>query len=253
MNKKMQLTLYSSLTFFILVVCALLPRFIAAPEKPAGAGAPETLSLSERTEMFLMHWAGSGPGTGEGFVIENINREEMPENSLSLCGAVSDRLRCGFVPDEPENGYEISGEQFYDLYLPGDPGKRMRLCHVWYQWTGNWQNWFNLCIDADTGVIYYFYVSSGTAAGNTSDFDFVPEDFILKPDTDAPAIARLWPAYCRFECVSVVLSGRYNDDRTPIYTAAYISGDGEISYDISCKYYPQILLDVRFSVIGTGM
>ncbi|MCL1828736.1 MAG: hypothetical protein FWG32_04480 [Oscillospiraceae bacterium] len=249
MNKRMQVTLFSSLTLAVFVICAVLPRLMVSKSDGSDDAPEEALPQSVRIDMFLRHWTGSGPGPADGLVIENLSRDDLSENSALMCAGIRDRLFEGFVIDDIRRDYEINGEQFYAI--ADDSGGRFILYHVWYQWTGNWNNWFNLCVDADTGVIYCFYISSGVAAGfesRDSVFTRIPEGFILREPVNAEAIARIWPAYCKFECVSVAAAGRFNDDGSPVYTAVYISGDSVINYEISYKYYPASLVDIKFTV-----
>ena len=49
------------------------------------------------------------------------------------------------------------GTNFYTL---SDGGDTIRIMEYYYEWTGDWHNWFTMHIDLDAGLIYYLYYSA---------------------------------------------------------------------------------------------
>lgn len=253
MSRK-QTVFFSMATVAVLVVCAVLPLGFISPQLPDNEGA-EYLSMSQKTDIFLTYWnEGYGDGRG-GYEYEELSRDDLSAESLDLCVGIKDLLWDNFTVDDVYGEFEVQGETFFKM--TNERGQEVRFYHAWYRWTGSWSNWFNLCTDVDTGVIYYFYVSSVFLENlmTTKEVPAAPDlgqtaaaSMAVAPYTDSVAMASLWSRFCGYELVSVRESGESSDDGTPIYSAAYLAENEELSYNVSCKYYPRSLLDIKLTV-----
>lgn len=254
MSKK-QIIIYSAVTLLVIIICAVLPLGFVSLEAPKEENN-EPLTLSQKADVFLTYWnEGHGDGRG-GYEYEELSRSDMTAESLALCADIKNKLWDNFTVDDAVAGFEDQGETYFKM--TDDEGREIRFYHVWYRWAGNWNNWFNLCADADTGTIYYFYVSSAfrensvtkkeTAIVSNTLTGAAANNIAVAPYTDSVEMANLWSRFCGYECASVIENGEYNDDGTPIYTAIYIAEDEALRYNISCKYYPRSLLDIKFTV-----
>ena len=60
------------------------------------------------------------------------------------------------VPDQGREETAPTGSDYTRVI--GEAGA-IRVCRMWLEAQGDWQNWMDVCFDADTGDIYYLYVS----------------------------------------------------------------------------------------------
>ena len=212
----------------LLIVALLLPLAFRAPaeeRKPEG-----TLTLDQKTELFADWWYGGGELD---YDVEHVEPEE--NDAAGFCMERMEELtaRCiddrGFRMEEAE----VTGEEYVDI--ESEAGT-LRLCRMWLQARGDWQNWLDVCFDADTGLIYYFYLSR--ECQTNQDRYILPTEERPTAESVAEGLARKSEGELR----------RFLDDGAGGGTALITCGDGSLCYTVSCVYY-DALIDIRIGVI----
>lgn len=211
----------------LLIVAMLLPLAFRAP---AGEPAAGKLTLDEKTAIFVDWWYDDGEMDVS---VEHVESDE--DDAAGFCEERMEELaaRCiddrGFRMEEAE----VFGEERVDLR--SEDGA-LRLCRMWIQARGDWQNWLDVCFDADTGMIYYLYLSR--ECQNDPDlYALAPEE---RPTAESVAkgLARASDGDLR----------RFLDDGDSGGAALITCDDGSLCYTISCVYY-DALIDIRVGVV----
>ena len=87
-----------------------------------------------------------------------MTKEEKPsQETTRACAAVMRRLVEECVNDR-QLSYEAPDGSEYTL-ITDENGAQVRLCRMWLEARGDWQNWLDACFDADSGELYYLYLS----------------------------------------------------------------------------------------------
>ena len=221
LDERKQLVLTACVVGGLLVLAALIPLLFrtAPPER-----TDENLSsaMEHRTALFAAYWnEGDASGLDAETMIPDREMETFCENRMRTLVADS-------VIDE-DFSYSVPTGREYTLVSDGS--NSVRLCRMWLQSKGDWQNWVDACFDAETGRLYYLYVSrecltnrsryTGLGTGRDS----------------AEAIAGLLA-----EDGGMTLRHFTGEKRSG--TAVMDSPDGTVCYEIRCNWY-DALIDVR--------
>lgn len=145
-----QLLLTACVVGALLVAAALIPLLFRTAV-PAPAPASYGSELEHRTALFTDFWANGGEAAAEvASIIPDREMETFCEDRMRtiVSRAVDDRAFTYTVPTGRE----------YTRVSDGS-GATVKLCRMWLQSQGDWQNWVDACFDAETGRIYYLYVS----------------------------------------------------------------------------------------------
>ena len=143
-----QLTLSGCLCAAMLLVAALLPLAFRS-ERSSGTARADT-EAEIKAALFQRQWAGD-----EELDVERV--EEPGRSTVSYCEDVFSGLVRRWVGDQALiNPISPTGSEYT---VTREGSVRLRLCRMWLQARGDWQNWMDVCFDADTGHIYYLYVS----------------------------------------------------------------------------------------------
>ena len=212
-----------------LIVALLLPlAFRASPEEKK----PErkTFALDERAALFAAWWYG---GSDMEFEVTHIEPEENA--AAAFCEERMEELVARCIDDRAfrMKDAEVFGEE--SVSIEGEAGT-LRLCRMWLQARGDWQNWLDVCFDADTGLIYYLYLSR-ECQSNLDLYTLAPEE---RPT--AGSVARGLARECDGEL------RRFLDDGDSGGTALITCEDGSLCYTVGCVYY-DALIDVRVGVV----
>ena len=211
----------------LLIVALLLPLAFRAPREEKKAG--KTLTLDEKTALFADWWYDGGELD---FEVEHVEPEE--NDAAGFCMERMEELtaRCiddrGFRMEEAE----VTGEEYVDI--ESEVGT-LRLCRMWLQARGDWQNWLDVCFDADTGLIYYLYLSRECQT-NLNQY-VLPAEERPTAESVAEGLAQKSEGELR----------RFLEDGSG-GTALIICGDGSLCYTVSCVYY-DALIDIRIGAI----
>lgn len=210
-----------------LIAALLLPlAFRAVPEE----GRPgETLTLDEKAALFAAWWYDGGEPEIE---VEHIEADE--NRAAVFCEERMEELTARCIDDREFRMVEAeSGEEYVNIR--GEAGT-LRLCRMWLRASGDWQNWLDVCFDADTGLVYYLYLSR-ECLSNQNLYTRMAEE---RPTARSVAegLAREYDGVLR----------RFLDDGAGGGTALITRAGGSICYTIGCVYY-DTFIDIRIGAV----
>ena len=162
----------------LLLAALLLPlAFRQSAASGGGTGASPVGEAERKAALFRAYWYGdeaadgSGGAAGSGGA-QDAGQEQQPSAPAVLLGAekaepdevvsafceeVMARLTARWIDDRALEMPRPTGREF--TTLRGRNGSRLTLCRMWLEAQGDWRNWMDVCFDADTGTVYYLYLS----------------------------------------------------------------------------------------------
>lgn len=151
-NKLLARALPFAATALLFIVCLTLPLLFLNGEGEPGPKTERALTLGRRAEIYARFAAD------EGLNMERLDEAEVGNDEYISCINTANAIIDTLVMDEGETRLENPfGTNFYTLTEGGDS---IRIMEYYYEWTGDWHNWFTMHIDLDTGLIYYLYYSA---------------------------------------------------------------------------------------------
>lgn len=208
----------------LLLACALIPlAFRQTEPSPEPEETRETdFTAADRSALFLAYWNNDAPAVTH-------ERLDSPGSRMTnFCRQLMGELVSRCIDDVALESREPTGSEY--TIVTGRNGT-LRLCRMWLQAKGDWQNWLDVCFNADSGEIYYLYLSRECLTNRE-----------LYPDvTDRPdgqAIADMLAAVGG----DVRFFGDENGDGLAVLSVA----DGAICYEIRSVNY-DALIDVKVS------
>ena len=151
-NKPLARALPFAATALLLVVCLTLPLLFLNGEGEPGPATERALTLGRRAEIYALFAAD------EGLNMERLDEAGVGNDEYISCINTANAIIDTLVMDEGETRLENPfGTNFYTLTEGGDS---IRIMEYYYEWTGDWHNWFTMHIDLDTGLVYYLYYSA---------------------------------------------------------------------------------------------
>lgn len=226
MTEKLRTIIAASLTAAILVAAALVPlAFRDRAETVEKTG----LDAGERAALFAEYWSGNGD-------VKSERIEKPSKSSVEACEKLMDDFVEKYTLDEELSGSDTRGSEY--TLISGENGD-MRICRMWMQYKGDWQNWMDMCFDMDTGSVYYFYMSSECL--------FNGNRYLGKVEggLDAAAVADKIAEELRLDLEYLDWSGKSEDAAT----AVYITNGRALRLSINCIYYESTLIDVKVCCI----
>ena len=207
----------------VVIVAMLLPlAFRTSPEEPV---EPISMDLEERSQMFASYWnAGAEAG---GFTVEKP--DPVPKKMKETCETVMRTLIARSIDDHALSDPAPTGTE-YTVVSDAD-GRELRLCRMWLERRGDWQNWLDVCMDAETGELYYYYLSRECL---TNRKNYAPPE-----QTRAEQIAELLATENGWTL-------RWLADEDGAAAAVYSTPGGTLCYEISCRVY-DALIDVKLA------
>ncbi|MBR1496419.1 MAG: hypothetical protein IJ617_02195 [Oscillospiraceae bacterium] len=230
-NEQTRFFALAGVTAVLLLVALLLPlafRRTASGQSASGAGDGASNSATElKAALFAGYWYGDA---GE---IEVRKVERPASKTAELCQARMDELVERYINDLALDRPIAQGSE-YTVVTGGDT--QLRLCRMWLQVQGDWHNWMDVCMDAETGNLYYFYVSRECLT-NRGLYSFSAEE---KPTVEllAERLAEDWGSRLR----------HVQRDGMGKGTAVLGSDSGTLAFEISCITY-DALIDIKASCI----
>ena len=207
----------------VVVAAMLIPLGFRA--SPSGENAPTVMSLEERTQMFADYWAvGAEEG---GFLVEKP--DPVPRKMKETCETVMRTIIARSIDDHALTDAMPTGSE-YTVVSDGD-GRELKLCRMWLERRGDWQNWLDVCMDAETGELYYYYLSRECL---TNRKNYAPPE-----QTRAEQIAELLATENGWTL-------RWLADEDGAAAAVYSTPGGTLCYEISCRVY-DALIDVKLA------
>ena len=214
---------------YIVAACVVFLFSVLIPLAFRGDGPADPYFITgERAAMFAKYNAKDAE-------IKYKVVKEPEKSMLKFCDSRFDQICSVAIIDSNVRKVITAGEEYINL---SDGEKSMTICHMWLQDEGDWTNWIDVYMDAETGFVYYIYIS-GVCVNNFENYvNAIEEEFNAK--TIASTIAK----ETQFDLKLVNWSGKAEDT-----AMAYTSSDGSaIVWNIYCSYYPGSLLDVKISV-----
>ena len=207
----------------VILAAMLLPlAFRTDPETP---DAPDTLTLEARTQLFADYWNASDPS---GFTVEKP--DPVPRRMKETCETVMRTLVARFVADQGLSDLTPTGSEY--TVVTDAEGRELHLCRMWLEARGDWQNWLDVFMDADSGELYYFYLSRECLT-NRKDYA-LPE--MTQPDQIADFIASENGWTLR----------HLSEEADGSASAVYSTPGGTVCVSVSARVY-DALIDVKIS------
>lgn len=204
----------------LLLAALLLPlafRGEGGPAATASAGA------GEKRRLFADYWMLDPAEQG----ITVTREETLPPETVRDCEAVMRRL-VEYCIDDRQFAYAAPDGSEYTVIRDGS-GTQARLCRMWLEARGDWQSWLDVCFDAESGEVYYLYISRECLSNRTK--------YESRADLGARDIAeRLAEAYG--------WTLRWLDEGAERSAALFTAADGTACYQIECSSH-DTLLDVK--------
>lgn len=220
MNEKMKTILYVSVAGLMFLLAALMPlRF-----RTSGQPGPDQPSMGVRSRIFAAYWTGDAACTAEPIA-------EPQKEMQKRCNAEMEQITERCIIDKRLIDRQPLGSEY--LRLETKEGA-VNLCRMWLERQGDWRNWLDVCFDADSGEVYYLYLSC-ECVSNSKQYVTAAKKV---PDTSSIAAAVSeesgWPQ------LYLAWSG---DPAQP--GKAIFGADGGVCMDLSCIYYAGTLIDIK--------
>ncbi len=162
--------------------------------------------------------------------------DKKPSNSkVNACEEIFNDILAEYIIDDSSRKTINEGAEFITVSFEG---KSIDLCRMWLQDQGDWTNWVDVYMDANTGFIYHLYVSSICVYNN----DKYTNALEVHPDCKTIA-SRIADEY-GYNLEIVNWSGK-SEDSAKIFTR--LGGDALV-WNVSCSYHPASLIDIKISV-----
>lgn len=222
-SEKTKLLIYLAAAVIIFLTSCLLPlAFIkdSIIDPDFGTG--------ERAAMFIKYMAND-----KSVKYKVINDPDKSE--VKFCEKLFSELNGCCIIDSSVRKTLTEDSEYITLT---DGENTMKLCRMWLQDKGDWNNWIDVYMDSETGFVYYLYVNS-ICVSNGGDYASA-----IDPELDAKNIAALIAKETGYEMKLLNWSGKPEDTATA-YTS--LNGDAVI-WNINYSYYPSSTLDIKISV-----
>ena len=208
-----------------MVLAALLPL---AFRTPAPEPQPETgiSALERRSALFVDFWTN-------GEEAEAKAEAMIPDRAMETFCEDEMRTIVSRSVDDREFSYTVPTGREYTTVSDGSG--EVRLCRMWLQARGDWQNWVDTCFDAESGQIYYLYVSRECLTNRDRYAD------AREGRDSAEAVAKLFAAE-----TGLTLRRFSGDAHSGL--AVLEREDGLICYEIRCNWY-DALIDIQITCV----
>lgn len=220
LDDRAKLLLTSGLAAVLLITALLLPLAFRGGEAPV---APAAASEGKR-RLFADYWLLDPAELGITVTKEsNVSRE-----TAQACEAVMQRLVEECI-DDRQFYYEVPDGSEYTT-LRDASGTQVRLCRMWLEAQGDWRNWLDACFDAESGEVYYLYLSRECLT-NRSDYGR-DQGGDVRTVAEGLASAYGWTL-------------RWLEEGAESASALFTGADGGTAcYQIDCRCY-EMLVDVK--------
>ena len=150
-GERTQLLLSVAGVAVVVIAAMLLPL---AFRGNGGGDAPNAeMTLEERTQLFSLYWNRGAEDNG----LTVTKPDPVPRRMKDTCETVMHTLIARSIDDQGLEDLTPTGSE-YTVVTDG-AGRELHLCRMWLEKRGDWQNWMDVCFDADTGELYYYYLS----------------------------------------------------------------------------------------------
>lgn len=149
LDERRQVILSACIAGGLLIFAAAFPLLFRTPVNRQ-TETDSAFGAAAQCDLFLDYWEHGIEGEGQ--VVPILPDGEMER----FCRARMETLVNRWVDDQAFTYSAPTGESY--TALSGAEGNLL-LCRMWLQARGDWQNWVDACFNAETGQIYYLYVS----------------------------------------------------------------------------------------------
>ncbi len=212
-----------ALVVLVLVAAMLLP--LSFRSEPGAEEPPAPLTLEERAQMFADYRTGAA---GTEFSVEKP--DPVPQRMQQTCETVMRTLIARAINDQGLAETAPTGSE-YTIVTDGE-GRELHLCRMWLERRGDWQNWMDVFMDADTGELYYFYLSRECLTNR--------KNYPLTETPDAAQIAELLTAENGWTLRHLTAE----EDGSAV--AVCSTPGGTVCFSIACRVY-DALIDVKLA------
>lgn len=149
-NEKTRMIAIAIVTGAILLFAMLFPlAFLQNAETEA---PKEAATLDARSALFAEYWAAGDEQAN--FLAEVA----LPPDGAKLerCEALMAEIVAACIADTQLEALTPTGHDYVTI---SDGETDVNLCRMWMERKGDWRNWLDVCFDADSGEIYYLYLS----------------------------------------------------------------------------------------------
>lgn len=215
----------------LLIVALFLPLLFRA--ETADTAPADAASAAERVLLFLdCVRMESGEEPERPLRIEKLSEPET--ETAAFCETLMRTLAARCIQDDAVTYEAPSGSEY--TVVTDASEKTLSLCRMWLESKGDWQNWLDVRFDADTGVIYYLYLSRECIT-NAERYSMPGEEDVTA-ETVASAVA-----------VDTGWTLRTLQPAGDGSTLAVFSANGEtVCYRIACRAFGS-LIDVRITCV----
>ena len=231
-NKPLARALPFAATALLLAVCLTLPLLFLNGEGEPGSTTERALTLGRRAEIYARFAAD------EGLNMERLDEAEVGNDEYISCINTANAIIDTLVMDEGETRLENPfGTNFYTLTEGGDS---IRIMEYYYEWTGDWHNWFTMHIDLDTREIYYLYYSASVQRNGESYLGRAGEHVSAAGEELAQELG--------------FTDGTLEFVEDSLWDLRLVKSGGERRYSAICGIYedaaPSLIIDLRVTLEG---
>lgn len=215
---------------YVYIGTALLVFLISCFLPLAFSGGADASSANENEKAFIFVKYINN----EKYVKSKINTK--PGNTkIKFCEEIFNEILANGVIDNASRKTISEGYEFINVSYEGES---IELCRMWLQDQGDWTNWVDIYIDAETGFVYYLYISGICVYNNTEYLDA----FDVNPD--CRNIASYIAEKYGYNLEIVNWSGK-SEDSAKVFMRL---GGEALVWNINCSYHPGSLMDIKISV-----
>lgn len=224
-SERTQLFIWLAAVVLVVIAAMLVP--LAFRAAPAGEDAPAAdMTLEERTLMFADYW--NGGAETHGFTV--TKPDPVPRKMKETCETVIRTTIARSIDDKALSDLTPTGTEV--TFVRAGDGRELHVCRAWLERRGDWQNWMDFCFDADTGELYYFYLSRENLTNRKL--------YARESDPDAREIAESLAA--QYGWTLRYLAAEEDGTATALFSAR----GGTLCYSVSARFY-DALIDVKLS------
>ena len=149
-NEKTRLIAIVVATGAVLLFAMLFPLAFRRSAETETEKEPATLDA--RSALFAAYWAAGDDQADFLLPPQQLQDHEKIER----CEALMAEIVAACIADTRLEDLTPTGRDFMTV---SDGETEVNLCRMWMERNGDWRNWLDVCFDADSGEIYYLYLS----------------------------------------------------------------------------------------------
>jgi len=214
----------------MLAVALVLPLLFRAPmPEPVASALTAEEKMLIFTDCVRME---SGEEVERALKMEKL---EAPESSTAVyCETMMRTLVARSIRDDAFSYEKPSGSEY--VRVTDGEERELSLCRMWLESRGDWQNWLDVRFDAQTGMLYYYYLSRECLQNREN----------YAPDAEDTATAESVAEAMAVEAGWQLRWMETQPDGSAV--ALFSTQNGTASYRIACTVY-DTLIDIHISCI----